>query len=137
MATADGQKKWAAFYVTAKKPDDKPAVKPADNKKPDAGPIIENGFLPPLKSLNLLASAFAPKDQQKKVATGSRRLQAPQTGPATVAITANGVNLSTVQDNFPVPGDDEFAGSEGQESMSGNLLKFASALVLSFLVFLN
>merc|ERR1712178_341962 len=43
MATAEGQKKWALFYVTAKKPDDKP--KPADNKKPDAGPIIENGFL--------------------------------------------------------------------------------------------
>merc|ERR1711861_121095 len=97
----------AAFYVTAKKPDDKPAVKPADNKKPAAGPVIENGFLPPLKSLNLLASAFAPKDQQKKVATGSRRLQAPQTATAAVKVSTDGVDLASVKDTFPEPTDAE------------------------------
>jgi len=90
-----------------------------------------------LKTLNVLASAFAPKDQQKKVATGSRRLQAAQTANAEVKVTADGVDLASVKDTFPEPTDAEFVGGKGQLTMSGNLLKFASALVLSFLVFFN
>merc|ERR1712228_1088683 len=126
----------------AKKPDAKPAKKPDTPAKKKAEPLIENGFLPPLKTLNVLASAFAPKDQKKKVATGGkRRMQAveptkPADGKATMTISTTGVDLNTSQTTFASPSDAEFSG-DGASEMSGNLLKFASALVASLLVLLN
>jgi hypothetical protein len=131
-----------------KKPDTKkPDTKKPDTKKPDTkksgGEIMANGFLPPLKTLNVLASAFAPKGSKKKVATGGaskRRAQAvqpaqPTNGKATITISTTGVDLNTSQNTFAGASSSDFSG-DGQGELSGNLLKFASTLVLSLLVLL-
>jgi len=118
--------------ATPAKKDDKKADTKTDNSS------IEGGFLPPLKTLNVLASAFAPKDSKKKVATGgasSRRAQAvvPKDGKAVIKISATGVDLNTSKNTYATATDSNFSG-DGQGELSGNLLKFASALVLSLVL---
>merc|ERR1711957_1153051 len=102
VGNATALKKWKSFIGTKliagsgsskAKPTNKPAAKTNNS-------IIEGGFLPPLKTLNVLASAFAPKGSKKKVATGgasSRRAQAvvPKDGKAVIKISATGVDLNT------------------------------------------
>merc|ERR1712046_309371 len=153
LASSDGQKKWDGFkgkdlYGSA-------------SSGSSSGPIMENGFLPPLKTLNVLASAFAPKDQRKKVATAGRRLQAVEkkeepkkeepkkeepkkeepkktvTGKATITISAQGVAVDNSQNSFAVVSDNEYHGGDGQAELSGNLLKAFTTFALAMLLLLN